>query len=138
MSRRLSWIAVFSAVLVFAGSLPVAAVVPFAAVEVVVPGCAEGVGDAAVAADGTTRGFANCTGYSSGRIWFFRDRRSSAPFRELSPYAGVVYAVAWDGQDSTYVVFQQGTQLKIGKRIESRGVYAPVTTLTTTAVFAPP
>jgi hypothetical protein len=43
----------------------------------------------------------------------------------------VVYAVAWDGLDSTYVVFQTGSQLKIGKRIESSGAYSPLTTLTT-------
>ena len=133
MSRRLSWIAVLSAAFMFLATVPAAAVGPFGPAEsLVTGGCTEGVGDAAIAVDGTTRGFANCTGFtSSGRIHFFRDRPNGAPLREVSPYIGLVYAVAWDGPDSTYVVFQIGNQLKIGKRVESSGAYSPLTTLTT-------
>jgi hypothetical protein len=136
MARRLSWIAVVSAALMLVGTAPAAAVGPFTSPETLVPGCSRGVGDAAIAADGTSRVFANCTGTSSGRIWFFRDRPGSAPFREVSPYIGIVYAVAWDGLDTTYVVFQTGGELKIGKRVESSGAYSPLTTLTSTGANA--
>ena len=130
MSRHLSWVAVFATALLLVGAAPVAAVGPFAPAEVVIGGCTFGVGDAAVAVDGTTRGLANCTGDRSGRIWFFRDRPGTAPDREPSPYTGVVLAVAWDGLDSIYVVFRTGSQLMIGKRVESTGTYSPLTTLT--------
>jgi hypothetical protein len=135
MSHRLSRIAALSAALVstlvLAGTVPAAAVGPFGPAETLYAGCGTAAGDAAVAADGTTRAFADCTGLSSGQIWFFRDTPASAPVQERTPYAGVVYAVAWDGVDSTYVVFQAGSQLKIGRRIESSGAYSPLTTLTT-------
>jgi hypothetical protein len=135
MSRRLSRIAALSAALVatlaLAGTVPAAAVGPFGPAETLYAGCRAAGGDAAIAADGTTRAFANCTDGSSGQIWFFRDTPASAPVRERTPYTGVVYAVAWDGADTTYVVFQTGSQLKIGKRIESSGAYSPLTTLTT-------
>ena len=139
MSRRLSWIAALAAVLLCASMVniaPAAAVGPFGPSETVIGGCSNGVGDAAIAADGTTRGFVNCTGRSSGTIRFFRDTPSAAPAVETSPYIGFVEAVAWDGQDSTYVVFEQGGTLRIGKRVESTGAYSPATTLTTTGANA--
>jgi hypothetical protein len=135
MSRRLSWIAALAAILLCASIvnvMPAAAVGPFAPAETVIGGCTDGVGDAAIAVTGTTRGFVNCTGVSSGAIRFFRDTPSTAPAVELSPYTGAVQAVAWDGQDATYVVFSQGGALRIGKRVESTGAYSPATTLTTT------
>jgi hypothetical protein len=133
MSRRLSWIALFATALLFFATMPAAAVGPFAPAEVVISGCTDGFGDAAIATDGTTRGFANCTGpHRSGLIRFFRDAPGSAPVQQLTPYTGVVHAVAWDGQDTTYVVLQRGTGLFIGKRVESSGAYSPLTTLTTT------
>jgi hypothetical protein len=136
MARRLSRIATLSAALVatlaLAGTAPAGAVGPFGPAETLHAGCGDAaIGDAGIAADGTTRAFANCTGFSSGQIWFFRDTPASAPVRERTPYTGVVYAVAWDGADTTYVVFQTGSQLKIGKRVESSGAYSPLTTLTT-------
>ena len=134
MARRLSRIATLSAALLatlaLASTVPAAAVGPFGPAETLYAGCGA-AGDAAIAADGTTRAFADCTGLSSGQIWFFRDTPASAPVRERTPYTGVVYAVAWDGADTTYVVFQTGSQLKIGKRVESSGAYSPLTTLTT-------
>jgi hypothetical protein len=135
MSRRLSWIAALSAVLLCASIVniaPAGAVGPFGPAETVIGGCTDGTGDAGIAVNGTTRGFFNCTGVSSGAIRFFRDTPSSAPAIELSPYTGAVQAVAWDGQNATYVVFAQGGALRIGKRVESTGAYAPATTLTTT------
>jgi hypothetical protein len=132
MSRRLSWIALFATALLFLATMPAAAVGPFAPAEQVIGGCTAAFGDAAIATDGTTRGFANCTGpHRSGPIRFFRDAPGSAPVQERTPYTGVVHAVAWDGQDSAYVVLQRGTGLFIGKRVESSGAYSPLTTLTT-------
>jgi hypothetical protein len=139
MSRRLSWIAALAATFLCASMVnlaPAAAVGPFGPAETVIAGCTDGVGDAGIAADGTTRGFDNCTGISAGTIRFFRDTPSSAPTVEVSPYTGFVQAVAWDGQNATYVVFQQGSALRIGKRVESTGAYAPATTLTTTGANA--
>jgi hypothetical protein len=135
MSRRLSWIAALAAAVLCASMVtttPAAAVGPFGPAETVIAGCTDGVGDAAIAADGTTRGFFNCTGVSSGTIRFFRDTPSSAPAIEVSPYTGFVTTVAWDGQGATYVVFQTGGTLRIGKRVESTGAYSPPTTLTIT------
>ena len=139
MSRRLSWIAALAATFLCASMVniaPAAAVGPFGPAETVIAGCTDGVGDAGIAADGTTRGFFNCTGVSAGTIRFFRDSPASAPTVEVSPYTGFVQAVAWDGQNATYVVFQQGSTLRIGKRVESTGAYAPATTLTTTGANA--
>jgi hypothetical protein len=137
MSRRLAWTALLAAGLVLAGIVPsvggvAAAVGPFGPPEVLIGGCQTNRADAAIAVDGTTRGFANCTGNRSGPIHFFRDTTTSAPAQEVTPYTGAVFAVAWDGQNSTYVVFQHGTGLFIGKRVESTGAYSPLTTLTTT------
>lgn len=139
MSRRLSWIAALAATFLGASMMnvaPASAVGPFGPAETVIGGCTDGVGDAAIAVDGTTRGFANCTDFTSGTIRFFRDTPSSAPAVEVSPYVGSVRAVAWDGQNATYVVYQQGSTLRIGKRVESTGTYAPPTTLTTTGANA--
>jgi hypothetical protein len=137
--RRLSWIAALAAIFLSASVVniaPAAAVGPFAPAETVINGCSDGVGDAAIAVNGTTRGFFNCTGVSSGAIRFFRDTPSSAPAVEISPYVGSVQAVAWDGQNATYVVFTSGGALRIAKREESTGAYSPVTTLTTTGANA--
>ena len=84
----------------------------------------------AISVDGTTRGFADRTGFSYGRIWFVRAKPGSAPASEITPYTELVQSVAWDGVDATYVLFQQGNQLKLGKRVESSGAYSPLTTLT--------
>jgi hypothetical protein len=40
-----------------------------------------------------------------------------------------VLAVAWDGQGAAYVLFQHGSALLLGKRVEATGAYAPATTL---------
>jgi hypothetical protein len=134
MLRRLSWIALPAAA-VLAGTValagPAAAVGPFGPAETVIGGCSLAAGDAAIAVDGTTRGFANCTDADPGPVRFFRDTPTSAPVQELSPYTGVVVAAAWDGQNATYVVIAGGGALRIGKRLESTGSYSPLTTLTT-------
>jgi hypothetical protein len=143
MSRRLSWIALPVAALVFAGTLTTvgsvaeAAVGSFGAAETLIGGCTSAAGDAAMAADGTTRAFADCTAGTSGPVRFLRDAPGSAPVQQLTPYTGVVLAVAWDGQDSTYVVLSRGGALQIGKRVESTGAYSPLTTLATGSGFIP-
>jgi hypothetical protein len=129
MSRRLSWVALLATVLLLLGTTPAVAVGPFGPAEVAVPSCSFGMGDAAIAVDGTTRGLGNCTNEGSAEIWFFRAQPGVAPFRQLTPYRGVVLAVAWDGAGSTYVLFQQDSQLKIGKRVDSSGIYASPATL---------
>lgn len=132
MSRRLSWVAVVAATLLVLAMTPAAAVGPFGPAQVLLGGttsCESPDGDAAVAVDGTTRGFANCTREGSARIWFVRSKPGVAPFLQATPYTGVVLAVAWDGADSTYVVFQTDSELRIGKRIDSSGAYSPLTPL---------
>jgi hypothetical protein len=137
MSRRLSWIAVFATALLFLGTMPVGAVGPFGTPQVLLgaqgqPTCEpSGDGDAAIATDGATRGFARC---NTTQIWFFYARPGSAPLLEPSPYAGQVLSVAWDGVEATYVLFLVNDELRIGKRVEARGAaYAPATTLSTRA-----
>ena len=61
-----------------------------------------------------------------------------APFAQQTPYVGSVLAVAWDGLNATYVVFQQAGTLKIAKRVESTATYSPATVLTTTGANAVP
>ena len=130
MSRRLSWVAVFATALLALAVMPAVAVGPFGPAQVLLGGttpCESPDGDAAIAVDGTTRGFANCTREGSAQIWFFRSTPGVAPFLQATPYTGVVLAVAWDGLDSMYVVLQSDSALLIGKRIDSSGVYAPLT-----------
>lgn len=93
--------------------------------------------DAAIASDGTVRGFANCAGPESGSISYFRYRGGTA-FSQPAPYIGRLIKVAWDGLNSTYLLFARpgpdptSEQLFIGKRLDNTGQYAPATLLTTT------
>ena len=132
MSRRLSWIAVLSAAFMFLATVPAAAVGPFGPAEsLVIGGCTDGVGDAAIAVDGTTRGFANCTGLQLGADLVLprrsRDRRRSGRSRPTSGWC-----TRWPGMGRTPPTWcsRPATELKIGKRIESSGAYSPLTTLT--------
>ncbi len=92
--------------------------------------------DAAVAADGTVRGFANCARTESGSISYFRYRGGTA-FSQPAPYTGRLIKVAWDGLASTYLLFARPgpdpttEQLFIGKWLDNTGQYAPATLLTT-------
>lgn len=93
--------------------------------------------DAAMAADGAVRGFANCVRTESGSILYFRHRGGTV-FSQPTPYTGVVIKVAWDGLASTYLLFGRPgpdpttEQLFIGKRLDNTGQYAPPTLLATT------
>ena len=124
--------AVIMAVLV-GGVMPAGAADPFGPPRVLVPQASVGedlVGvTAAVGADGTVRGFAGTQGLPSATIWFFRYGPRARVLRTPTPYRGSVLAVAWDGVDATYVVFQQDMQLKIAKRMERTGRYSAATTL---------
>jgi hypothetical protein len=113
------------------GAVPAGAAGPFGPAQVVEPDCTFALADAAIAVDGAVRGFDTCDQLFAGRIDFFRDPLGATPQRETTPYTGRVLATAWDGAGATYVVYIDGQQLRIGKRVESTGVYAPPTTLTT-------
>jgi hypothetical protein len=136
MLRRLSWIAVLVTAVLVMGVTPATAVAPFGPAEQLVAGCGVGLGDAVIASDGTTRGFAECPADPddpNGPIWFFRDRPGQAPSQQQTPYTGFVLAAAWDGVGATYLLYQQDTTLKIAKRVESSGAYSSPTTLATGA-----
>jgi len=111
------------------GVQPASAVEPFGAPQVLVPDCVGTGGDAAISSAGTVRGFAEC-GDTAAPIWFFRAEPGQPTFRQQSPYTGVVLAVAWDGVSATYVVYNTGSELRIGKRNEGTGSFAQPTTLT--------
>ena len=131
MSRRLVRLAAISAAVLTVGALgvlPASAVEPFGAPQVLVPNCVGGGGDAAISSAGTVRGFASC-GDTAGQIWFFRADPGQPTFRQQSPYTGVVLAVAWDGVSATYVVYNTGTELRIGKRVDGTGSFTQPTTL---------
>jgi hypothetical protein len=132
MIRRLSWIAVLVTALVLALAAPASAVGAFGSPQVLLPSCGTGLGDAAIAVDGTVRGFAECNGNPYGPIWYFRHTPGQLPFRQATPYTGLVLGAAWDGSGFTYVLFEQNDQLKIARRTESTGAYSAVTTLSTT------
>jgi hypothetical protein len=132
MSRRLIRLAAVgvAALTVGAlGALPASAVGPFGPPLVLVPACEGTGGDAAISSVGTVRGFAGC-GDTAASIWFFRAAPGQPTFRQQSPYTGVVLAVAWDGVSATYVVYDTGSGLRIGKRTEQgTGSFAQPTTL---------
>jgi len=92
--------------------------------------------DATIASDGTVRGFANCIHNESGEILFFR-YRAGAVLSQPTPYTGRLIKAAWDGLNSTYVLFTRavadtrGEALFIGKRLDNTGQFAPATVLTT-------
>jgi hypothetical protein len=118
------------------GVVPASAVGAFGAPQVLLPSCTGVGGDAAISSVGTVRGFAGCGG--TGSIWFFRAARGQATVRQQSPYVGGVLAVAWDGVSATYVVYDTGGELRIGKHDEqATGNFAAPTTLSV-AVGATP
>jgi hypothetical protein len=131
MSRRLIRLAAVGAAALIVGALgalPASAVGPFGPPQVLVPTCEGPGGDAAISSVGTVRGFAGCG--AAEAIWFFRAEPGQPSVRQQSPYTGVVLAVAWDGVSVTYVVYDTGSELRIGKRTEQgTGSFAQPTTL---------
>lgn len=84
-------------------------------------------GKASVAADGTARGFAECGG-GQNIFYFYHPLGQDASIR-MSPYHGTVLATAWDGVSVTYVLYREGTAVKIGRRTGDIGAFVAPTTL---------
>lgn len=83
-------------------------------------------GKASVAADGTARGFAECGGQN---IFYFDHPLGQDASGRFSPYHGKVLATAWDGVSVTYVLYREGTAVKIGGRVGDTGAFVSPTTL---------
>lgn len=103
-----------------------AALGTFRAPVTVIPACTSGdyppaQVDASAGADGAVRGFAYCP--AAGTLIYFR-YHNGVVIRSATPYVGGTMAVAWDGVNSLYVVYNQGHYLKIGKYNESSGTFA--------------
>ncbi len=129
--RRLPLAIALCLSLLLAGAAPAGAVGPFGP-DIILANCIPGPMAASIASDGTTSGFIPCTGgIGDGAISYFEQKPGSPLFREGSPYTGKVLATAWDGVDALYVVFTQGSDLKIAKRIKSTGAFSATTLLAT-------
>ena len=118
MNRRLTWIAGFVALLLGLGVMPASAVTPFGPERVLVPAAGYDSGAEAhvtMTSDGTIRGVTRRNGDPDVRLVFFRQRGGGPAVVERMPYAGEVRAVAWDGVRATYILFQQGFSLKLGR-----------------------
>ena len=135
--RRLSLIVVLALAALLVGNVPAAAVGPFGS-DVILADCIPGPMGASIASDGTTRGFIPCTGgVGDGAIGYFRHKPGLALVKDPSPYTGKVLATAWDGVDALYVIFTQGSDLKVAKRTESTGAYSGTTLLASGAGVVP-
>ncbi|MGS0685437.1 hypothetical protein ACVBEQ_09865 [Nakamurella sp. GG22] len=123
--------------LLLGAALPVGAVGPFGSDQIIV-NCIPGPMAASIASDGTTSGFSPCTGgIGDGPLIYFSQKPPGGIVREGSPYTGKVLATAWDGVDALYVVFSQGNDLKIAKRVQSTGAYSATTLLATDSGAVP-
>ena len=132
IARRVVLVAVVVAGALAGAGGTAGAVGPFGPPQTLVAACSDGRdgnGDAAIAVDGTVRGFANCSGAVSDPIRYYRSRPDGVLTEQTTPYVGQVLATAWDGQNAIYVVIAQFGVLVIGKRVESTGAYSPLTTL---------
>lgn len=105
-----------------------AAVTPFQGpVPLYGAGCTQGSGDASGSVNGTSRGAIDCGGEEDGRIsafWVQGDVRTV----RTSPWTGRVLATSWDTVSQLYVLFRQGTSLKLGK-VSDAGAFSATTTL---------
>ena len=124
IARRVVLVAVVVAGALAGAGGTAGAVGPFGPPRTLIAGCSDGRdgnGDAAIAADGTVRGFANCSGAVSDPIRYYRSRPDGVVTEQTTPYVGQVLATAWDGQNAMYVVIAQFGVLVIGKRWRARG-----------------
>lgn len=137
MLRRLLSVSIGVVAVLVAGMLPAAAVGSFGPATVEIAGCPGPAGDAAIGSDGTVRGFVTCTGNQYSPIIFFEQNAGGTHHAQPAPFSGRVLAVAWDGVDATYVVYEQNSRLLIGKRVEHSGSYLPSTFLAGTAGVVP-
>lgn len=105
------------------GTAASAAVRPFDAPQTVAGGCAPGLGDAVTAADGSVRGFVDCSTAAGPRIRFFsRTPAGTVNPSEQTGFAGTVLGVA-DDATGTYVLFYTDSAIVIGKRTTA-GAYS--------------
>jgi hypothetical protein len=117
MLRRSCVGAIAALVAIVLGTTPVSAQVgPFDPPQTVAGGCESFFGDAVVTAGGETQGFATCVTSSGLRIRYF----SRAAGGTVNPsvntgFVGNVLGVAHDST-GTYVLFNNDTQILIGKR----------------------
>ena len=115
----------------------VTAPAPFGPPVTLAQNCPLHAADAAIAADGTVRGYLSCGTWDAPTIWYFRYQGGTV-FAQPTPYHGLVLRAAWDGLNSTYLLFSRegpGSRselLQLGKRLENTGQYAPTTLLATT------
>jgi hypothetical protein len=125
------------------GGVSAGAVEPFGTAVTIPPDGPGGVNGsrAAIATDGTVRGFmgltttTNRSGPPLRGMDYFRVTLSGQVRKVLSPYNGRVLKVAWDGRDATYVVFVLNSRLYLGKHVESGDRFAPPTYLTSNKGF---
>jgi hypothetical protein len=137
MLRRLLLVSSGVVAVLVAGMLPAAAMGGFGPSTIEVAGCPGPAGDAAIASNGTVRGFVACTGNRYSPIIFFEQFADGTHHAQAAPFSGRVLAVAWDGADATYVVYEQNSRLLIGKRVEHNGSYLPSTLLAGPAGVVP-
>jgi hypothetical protein len=129
----------------FVRATPSAAVEPFRQLATVQVGgyqCLVNSGDAAIGADGIVRGFIG-EDWSGGvaippcafvGISFYRVYPSGQIVTVHSPYPGRVLRAAWDGLNSTYLLFVNNSRLYVGKYVDGFA-FAPATYLTSNKGF---
>jgi hypothetical protein len=113
---------------------PAGAMEPFGpATTIVGASCANGVGDASGSVNGVVRGAINCNAQDDSPIYAFWYQGVKAV--KKSPYVGQVIATAWDGANYLYILFQQGTSVKIAKVNDSGSFTTPSVLSTTAAAY---
>ena len=89
-------------------------------------------GKASVAADGTARGFVECGRglvQNPAIFYFYHPLGGNETLVGGSPYHGQVLATAWDGVSVTFVLYREGTAVKIGGRVGDTGAFVAPATL---------
>ena len=129
--RRLTWILVTTIGALFLGAIPAAAVPPelppkFGAAEIIKP-CAGGGVVASMGNDGVAYGYVGCSinAVPQYPIDFFQHDTGTGVSKIASPYFGGLLASAFDGVQSTYVLYWEGADLKLGRRDEGTASFDP-------------
>jgi hypothetical protein len=116
LRRSLVVVVVTAAAVVMAATPVAAAIRPFNPQQTLVGGCAASDADAVVTAGGKVLGFATCPSPSGESIRFFqRNADGTVNPSESSGFVGRVLGVSYDNT-ATYVLFQSGNDVRIGKR----------------------
>jgi len=116
VGRRWGIVVAGALTLFLATVVPAQAVGSFRAPVTLVNNCNWGTADATGSAAGDVAGFVSC----GNAITFFRYSGGSAS-SATTGYVGDVLASAWDGADTTFVVFAHANTLRLGKRTLSTG-----------------